>query len=122
MGLLDAIESNVGNDLIKGLSGGERRRLSIAEVFLGGSSIQCWDDSTRGLDSNNALGFIRTLRAYAKERHNVSIVAPKQASQELFCTFDKVTLLYEGFQTYFGDAGAAKAYFVRPGFECPESE
>lgn len=54
--------TRVGNDFVRGVSGGERKRVSIAEAALGGSPLQCWDNSTRGLDSATALEFVRTLR------------------------------------------------------------
>lgn len=50
-GLSHTINTRVGNDFIRGVSGGERKRVSIAEACLGGSPLQCWDNSTRGLDS-----------------------------------------------------------------------
>lgn len=47
-GLERAIDTKVGNHLIRGLSGGEKRRTSIAEAYLGRARVQCWDNSTRG--------------------------------------------------------------------------
>ena len=50
---------------LEGISGGERKRLSIAEVTLVQASIQCWDNSTRGLDAATALEFISSLKTSA---------------------------------------------------------
>ena len=55
-GLSHTINTKVGNEYIRGVSGGERKRISIAETTLSGSPLQCWDNSTRGLDSSTALG------------------------------------------------------------------
>lgn len=44
-GLSHTINTKVGNDFIRGVSGGERKRVSIAEAALGGSPLQCWDNS-----------------------------------------------------------------------------
>jgi ABC-type multidrug transport system ATPase subunit len=55
LGLSHTINTRVGNDFVRGVSGGERKRVSIAEATLSGSPLQCWDNSTRGLDSANAL-------------------------------------------------------------------
>lgn len=66
--------SKVGNDFIRGVSGGERKRVSIAEAALGGSPLQCWDNSTRGLDSATALEFVRTLRLSTEMAGCTSIV------------------------------------------------
>src|SRR5690606_8697783 len=51
-GLSHTINTKVGNEFIRGVSGGERKRISIAVTSLSGSPLQCWDNSTRGLDSS----------------------------------------------------------------------
>ena len=61
-GIKHTLNSKVGNEYIRGISGGERKRVSIAEVALSRAPIQCWDNSTRGLDSRNAVEFCNTLR------------------------------------------------------------
>lgn len=65
-GLTHTLNTKVGNDFIRGVSGGERKRVSIAEVALAGSPLQCWDNSTRGLDSATALEFVRSIRLSSK--------------------------------------------------------
>lgn len=120
LGLDQTRDTKVGNALVRGISGGERKRTSIAEVLVGDSLLQCWDNSTRGLDSANALQFVRTLRQSAANTATVAIVTLYQASQEIYDHFDKVTLLYEGRQIYFGSIHSAKAYFTKLGFICPE--
>lgn len=119
MGLEHTVDTKVGNNSIKGISGGERKRTSIAEVLLGNSSLQCWDNSTRGLDSANALQFVRTLRLKAEETGCASMATLYQASEDIYNSFDKVTLLYEGREIYFGPVNEAKAYFENLGFVCP---
>ncbi|KAL0581116.1 Multidrug resistance protein [Marasmius crinis-equi] len=121
-GLSHTENTKVGNDFVRGCSGGERKRVSIAEVALSGSPLQCWDNSTRGLDSATALEFVRTLRLSTKYARSTAIVAIYQASQDIYDVFDRVTVLYEGRQIYFGRAHAAKEFFVNLGFECPERQ
>ncbi|EHK98954.1 putative ABC transporter CDR4 [Glarea lozoyensis 74030] len=118
-GLSHTINTQVGNDFIRGVSGGERKRVSIAEAALGGSPLQCWDNSTRGLDSATALEFVRTLRLSTEMAGCAAVVAIYQASQAIYDVFDKVAVLYEGRQIYFGNIHAAKEFFVNMGFECP---
>lgn len=55
-GLTRQKETLVGNAFIRGISGGERKRLSIAEQMATRSSVNMWDGSTRGLDASSALG------------------------------------------------------------------
>ncbi|KAJ3523927.1 hypothetical protein NM208_g12262 [Fusarium decemcellulare] len=118
-GITNTVDTKVGNDFVRGVSGGERKRVSIAEATLNQSAIQCWDNSTRGLDSATALGFVKTLRLATKLAGASAIVALYQASQPAFDEFDKVLLLYEGRQIYFGPRTEAKKYFTDMGYECP---
>ena len=119
-GLSHTYNTNVGNDFVRGVSGGERKRVSIAEAALGGSPLQAWDNSTRGLDSATALEFIKTLRLSTSLAGSTAAVAIYQASQSIYDKFDKVVVLYEGRQIYFGPTTAAKDYFVNMGFVCQE--
>ncbi|KAK3312070.1 putative ABC transporter [Apodospora peruviana] len=116
-GLAEVRTTAVGSDLVKGVSGGERKRVSIAEVFLSGSSLQCWDNSTRGLDSANAIEFCNMLRVQSTTSRTTACVALYQAPQAAYEMFDKVTVLYDGRQIYFGSCKSAAAYFEHLGFE-----
>ncbi|CAG8974181.1 hypothetical protein HYALB_00011789 [Hymenoscyphus albidus] len=118
-GLTHTYNTKVGNDFIRGVSGGERKRVSIAEMALAGSPIAAWDNSTRGLDSATALEFTKSLRMTANIGGTVQLVAIYQASQAIYDLFDKAVILYEGKQIFFGPANAAKQYFVDMGWECP---
>ncbi|KEF51094.1 ATPase [Exophiala aquamarina CBS 119918] len=117
-GLSHTANTIVGSDFVRGISGGERKRVSIAEVAIGGSTIQCWDNSTRGLDSSTALEFVRTLQTSTSLTGATTIVTLYQASESIYGLFDKVAVLYAGQQIYFGNIHAAKGFFVNLGFEC----
>lgn len=82
--LKQAAETKLGDDLIRGVSGGERKRVSLAEAFIGGCPLQSWDNSTRGLDSSTALTFITILRTSARTAGTTSIVSAYQASQAMY--------------------------------------
>lgn len=101
-GLLHTMNTFVGNDFIRGVSGGERKRVSISEVVLAGAAVQCWDNSTRGLDSATALEFAKSLKIDAKLGGSSIFVSLYQTSQDAYDLFDKVTVLYLGRQIYFG--------------------
>ncbi|SPO04603.1 probable ABC1 transport protein [Cephalotrichum gorgonifer] len=121
-GISHTINTRVGDDFVRGVSGGERKRVSIAEAMLNQSPIQCWDNSTRGLDSATALEFVRTLRLSAELAGTTVIAAMYQASQPAYEVFDKVAVLYEGRQIFFGSTGEAKQYFIDLGYHCPERQ
>ncbi|KAB8229602.1 pleiotropic drug resistance family ABC transporter [Aspergillus alliaceus] len=122
LGLSHTVNTRVGNDFVRGVSGGERKRVSIAEATLSQAPIQCWDNSTRGLDSANALEFCKNLALISKYAGTAVCVAIYQASQNAYDVFDKVTVLYEGRQIYFGPTSQAKQFFINLGFECPERQ
>jgi ABC-type multidrug transport system ATPase subunit len=114
-----AFDTKVGNAMVRGLSGGEKRRTSIAEAFISGAQLQCWDNSTRGLDSSTALRFIHLLRQCTDALKSTVVMSIYQASEDMYQRFDKVMLLYEGRQIYFGPVDAAVDYFIRLGFVRP---
>ncbi|KAH8816616.1 ATP-binding cassette transporter [Xylogone sp. PMI_703] len=122
LGLSHTVDTKLGNDYIRGVSGGERKRVSIAEVMLCKSPLQCWDNSTRGLDSATALQFVKMLRLSTDLTNSTALVAIYQASQDAYEKFDKVTVLYEGRQIYFGKASSAKEYFTKMGYHCPDRQ
>ncbi|KAK5728106.1 hypothetical protein LTR17_012206 [Elasticomyces elasticus] len=119
-GLTHTYNTKVGNDFVRGVSGGERKRCSIAEMALSGSPLAAWDNSTRGLDSATALEFTKSLRQSANLVGSVHAVALYQASQAIYDLFDKVIVLYEGREIFFGRTDRAKAYFEEMGFHCPQ--
>ncbi|RAK97174.1 uncharacterized protein BO80DRAFT_428515 [Aspergillus ibericus CBS 121593] len=121
-GLSHTYNTKVGNEFIRGVSGGERKRVSIAEMALAASPLAAWDNSTRGLDSATALKFVEALRLLADLTGSAHAIAIYQASQSIYDIFDKVTVLYEGRQIYFGPTSEAKAFFERQGWECPSRQ
>jgi ATP-binding cassette, subfamily G (WHITE), member 2, SNQ2 len=52
----------VGDEFVRGISGGERKRVSIGEMMSLRACVQCWDNPTRGLDASTALDFVKSLR------------------------------------------------------------
>ncbi|KAI9872985.1 MAG: hypothetical protein M1830_000972 [Pleopsidium flavum] len=118
-GLSHTRNNKVGNDFVRGVSGGERKRVSIAEMALSGCPIACWDNSTRGLDAATALEFVKSLRMSSNVFGVSHAVAIYQALQQIYEVFDKAIVLYEGRQTYFGSTRTAEACFENMGWYCP---
>lgn len=118
-GISHTINTRVGNEYVRGVSGGERKRVTISEAALSGAPLQCWDNSTRGLDSANAIEFCKTLRMQTEMFNTTACVSIYQSPQSAYNLFDKAVVLYEGRQIYFGRADEAKKYFINLGFECP---
>lgn len=118
-GLRHTTNTKVGNDYVRGVSGGERKRVSITEALAARAAVYCWDNATRGLDASTALEYSQAIRASTNFLGNVGIVAIYQAGENIYELFDKVTVLYAGRQVYFGPTEEAKAFFERMGYHCP---
>ncbi|AGO10578.1 AaceriABR125Cp [[Ashbya] aceris (nom. inval.)] len=118
-GLRHTYNTKVGDDYIRGVSGGERKRVSIAEALAANASVYCWDNATRGLDASTALEYAQAMRIMTNLLQSTSLVTLYQASENIYETFDKVLVLFEGRQIYFGDVMNAKAYFECMGYICP---
>ncbi|GAA6009123.1 uncharacterized protein JCM10292_005328 [Rhodotorula paludigena] len=121
-GITDTKDVKVGNDFIRGVSGGQRKRVSIAEVALAGAPLTLWDNSTRGLDSATAVSFCQSIRSAAMMTGGVACVAIYQAPGSAYDCFNKAIVLYQGRSIYFGPADKARDFWVAQGFECPEQQ
>ncbi|OJJ75062.1 hypothetical protein ASPBRDRAFT_28029 [Aspergillus brasiliensis CBS 101740] len=121
-GLSNTYHTKVGDNFVRGVSGGERKRVSIAEMFVSRCRIGAWDNSTRGLDASSALKFVRALRLSADMGRSCHAIAAYQASQSMYDLVDKVSVLYEGRQIYFGRRDRAVGYFEEMGWELPDRQ
>ena len=79
LGLSHTLDTKVGDQYVRGVSGGEKKRVSIAEVLTSGASVQMWDNATRGLDADTALRYTRVIRALTDIQRNASVVSLYQA-------------------------------------------
>ncbi|KAJ6895701.1 hypothetical protein NC651_022040 [Populus alba x Populus x berolinensis] len=118
MGLQECSDRVVGNWHLRGLSGGEKKRLSIALEILTRPRLLFLDEPTSGLDSASAFFVIQTLRNIARDGRTV-ISSIHQPSSEVFALFDDLFLLSSGETVYFGDAKMAVEFFAEAGFPCP---
>jgi ATP-binding cassette, subfamily G (WHITE), member 2, SNQ2 len=112
--------TKVGDEFVRGVSGGEKKRVSIAEAMITRASVQAWDNSTRGLDASTALEYVQSIRSLTNMANVSTAVALYQAGEGLFNLFDKVLLIDQGKCLYFGSTDHAKKYFQDLGFVCPD--
>ncbi|CBF71034.1 hypothetical protein AN6581.2 [Aspergillus nidulans FGSC A4] len=110
----------VGNEYVRGVSGGERKRVSIAETLATKSSVVCWDNSTRGLDASTALDYAKSLRIMTDVSKRTTLVTLYQAGESIYELMDKVLVIDSGRMLFQGPAHYARQYFVNLGFYCPE--
>ncbi|KAI8623457.1 ABC-2 type transporter-domain-containing protein [Xylariaceae sp. FL1651] len=112
----------VGDDFIRGVSGGERKRVSITETLASKSTVMAWDNSTRGLDASTALDYAKSLRIMTDITNRTTLVTLYQAGEGIYELMDKVLVIDQGREIYSGPAKEAKQYFINLGFECPERQ
>lgn len=106
----------VGDEFVRGVSGGERKRVSIAEMMATRARVQSWDNSTRGLDASTALDYVKSLRIMTDVLGQTTFVTLYQAGEGIYDLFDKVMVLDKGRQVYFGPPSEARAYFEKLGY------
>jgi len=119
LGLTQSANTIVGNSKVRGLSGGERKRLSIACEMISSPPIIFLDEPTSGLDSYQAAQVVKFLRRLADQGKTIISVI-HQPSQNVLASFDYLLLLSDGKQMYFGELSHARTFFTDLGFTITE--
>jgi ABC-type multidrug transport system ATPase subunit len=118
MGLKDCADNLIGNDLIKGISGGEKRRVTIAIQILTEPRVLLLDEPLSGLDAFTALSIMDVLRGLADEGRTL-IVTIHQPRSDLFAHFGNILLLARGgHPVYAGPARNMLPHFAAHGYHC----
>lgn len=115
LGLTRCRNSIIGGSLLRGVSGGERKRVSIGHEMLVNPSLLLLDEPTSGLDSTTAQRIIATLQGLARGGRTI-VTTIHQPSSRLYQMFDKVVVLSEGWPIYCGSASRAMEYFKSLGY------
>lgn len=111
-GLQRQAEAIVGTALRKGLSGGQKRRLSVASQLVTSPRILFLDEPTSGLDSAASFECMKFIKQVAKQHRLIVIASIHQPSTTTFQLFDQLMLLSEGRTCYFGDVANVESYFA----------
>jgi len=109
----------VGNAYVRGVSGGERKRVSIAETLATKSTVVAWDNSTRGLDASTALDYAKSLRIMTDVSDRTTLTTLYQAGEGIYELMDRVLVIDSGRMLYQGPAAEARQYFEDLGFYAP---
>ncbi|KAK6215527.1 ABC transporter G family member 19 [Colletotrichum tabaci] len=116
VGMPHTASTKVGDAYTRGVSGGERKRVSILECLTTRASVFCWDNSTRGLDASTALEWVRSMRVMTDLLGLTTIITLYQAGNGIFEQFDKVLVLDEGKQIFYGPQEEAVPFMESQGF------
>ncbi|KAG6957952.1 hypothetical protein JG687_00009672 [Phytophthora cactorum] len=119
LGLENCADTVVGDALLRGVSGGERKRVTVGEVLVGGQSLFLCDEISTGLDSAATFDIIKALRTWCKTLGGSVIVALLQPTPEVVEQFDDILMVNEGHMVYHGPRTEILDYFQGLGFTCP---
>ncbi|KAJ2450338.1 hypothetical protein EV183_004360 [Coemansia sp. RSA 2336] len=117
-----ARNTRIGNEETRGVSGGERKRVSIGTELLTDPRLLFLDEPTSGLDSNSSELVVELVKSISQKQGIATLMTIHQPNARIFNTFDKVILLSQGRVVYFGPTSTAIEYFTNIGFECPVHE
>ncbi|KAI9311577.1 hypothetical protein BX666DRAFT_1996467 [Dichotomocladium elegans] len=120
LGLEAIADSMIGSPGQRGISGGEKRRVSIGKELVTSPSLLFLDEPTSGLDAYNAGVVMECLRKLTKQGLRTVVVTIHQPRSNIFKMFDSLLLLSGGNTVYFGPANQTSQYFRDIGFPVPK--
>ncbi|DBB15923.1 TPA: hypothetical protein ACH3X3_003297 [Trebouxia sp. C0006] len=117
---LDVCEDTlIGSDQVRGVSGGQRKRVTTGELLVGPKKTLFLDEISTGLDSSTTFQIIRTLRDFSHLRQATMLIALLQPTPETYNLFDDVLLMSEGKMVYHGPRKDIMPFFESQGMHCP---
>ncbi|KAJ1862313.1 hypothetical protein LPJ73_000787, partial [Coemansia sp. RSA 2703] len=117
-----ARNTRIGDAATRGVSGGERKRVSIGTELLTDPKLLFLDEPTSGLDSNSSEMVVELVKKISVEQNTATIMTIHQPNARIFSIFDKVILLSQGRLVYFGPTSSSIDYFASIGYQCPMHE
>ena len=118
LGLKECANTIIGDNIHKGCSGGEKRRVSIGVQLLSNPSVLFLDEPTTGLDATSAFQLVRTLKNLARKGRTI-VITLHQPRSEIWGLFDRITLLARGCAVYSGEVEKVAPYFEDLGYPLP---
>lgn len=120
LGLRECENVLIGDDMVRGCSGGQKKRVTLAETLVQGARILALDEVTNGLDSSVALVVCTFLAQWARVTGGVVVAALQAPTPEVLRSFDKVLILSDGRCLYHGPPADMAHYFAQRGYVCPD--
>ncbi|EEY53012.1 ATP-binding Cassette (ABC) Superfamily [Phytophthora infestans T30-4] len=121
LGLENCQDTLVGDAMLRGVSGGERKRVTTGEMTFGNKLVYFMDEISTGSDSSATFDIISNQRRLAKTLGKTMVISLLQPSPEGFELFDDVMLLNGGYVMYYGPRAELGGYFEDLGLKCPAS-
>eukprot|EP00667_Euglena_gracilis_P000344 EG_transcript_344 len=122
LGIRHVGDTIVGNEVLRGISGGQRKRLTTAEMLSTFTPVLMMDEISTGLDSATTFQICTALRAFARCMKMTIAVSLLQPTPETYSTFDEILVMAAGTIAYQGPRHTVLPYFMELGFQCPEAK
>ncbi|KAF5934759.1 hypothetical protein HYC85_025888 [Camellia sinensis] len=119
LGLEDCADTIVGNEIVRGISGGQRRRVTIGEMLVGPARSFFMDNISTGLDSVTTFRIINSIRQSVHILKKTVMISLLQPALETYNLFDDIILISEGQIVYHGPCECVLDFFESMGFKCP---
>ncbi|KAI5320501.1 PREDICTED: ABC transporter [Prunus dulcis] len=119
LGLDICADTLVGDEMLKGISGGQKKRLTTGELLVGPARVLFMDEISTGLDSSTTYQIIKYLKHSTHALDATTVISLLQPAPETYELFDDVILLCEGQIVFQGPRQAALDFFAYMGFRCP---
>ncbi|XP_023766490.1 pleiotropic drug resistance protein 2 isoform X1 [Lactuca sativa] len=110
----------VGDEIRRGISGGEKKRATTGEMLVGPAKVFFMDEISTGLDSSTTFQIVKYMKQLVHIMDVTMIISLLQPVPETFELFDDIILLSEGQIVYQGPREEILAFFESVGFKCPE--
>lgn len=117
--LAHVADTFVGNDDVRGVSGGQRRRVTVGEMMQGQNPVACADEISTGLDAAVTYDIVRSIVDFSKKAMTTRIISLLQPGPETVSLFDEIVLLAEGKVVYAGPIEEVVEYFETLGYKQP---
>ncbi|XP_041014876.1 pleiotropic drug resistance protein 1-like [Juglans microcarpa x Juglans regia] len=120
LGLEVCADTLVGNQMLRGISGGQRKRVTTGEMMVGPSKVLFMDEISTGLDSSTTFQIVNSIKQYAHILNGTVVISLLQPAPETYNLFDDIILLSDGEIVYQGPREQVLEFFEFMGFKCPE--
>ncbi|RWR83360.1 ABC transporter G family member 39-like protein [Cinnamomum micranthum f. kanehirae] len=120
LGLEVCADTMVGDQMLRGISGGQKKRVTIGEMLVGPAKTLFMDEISTGLDSSTTFQIVNSLRQSIHILGGTAVVALLQPAPETYNLFDDIILLSDGQIVYQGPREHVLEFFESMGFKCPD--
>ncbi|CAB4272708.1 unnamed protein product [Prunus armeniaca] len=120
LGLEVCADTIVGDEMLRGISGGQRKRVTTGEMLVGPANALFMDEISTGLDSSTTFQIVNSIKQYIRILNGTAVISLLQPAPETYELFDDIILLSDGQIVYQGSREHVLEFFESMGFKCPE--